>query len=103
METKHSQSERTFDIREKVLAPYRQKFSQVESGNHLKLITLEKEVQTKFYQKCGFLPCQHTAPPPELAPAYPPAVTFWQANRTVAHLGRSKRFYICINEKNVHL
>ena len=48
METKQSQSERTFDIREKGLAPYRQKISQVEGGNHLKRITLEKEVQTKF-------------------------------------------------------
>ena len=54
METKHSQSERTFDIREKVLAPYRQKISHVEVGKHLKRITLEKEVQTKFKQKCGF-------------------------------------------------
>ena len=88
METKHSQSERTFDLREKALTPYRQKILQVEGGNHLKLITLEKEPNST--KKAG-RPCQHTAPPLVLAPPYPPAVTVWRANRTVANLGRSKR------------
>ena len=53
MKTKQSQPQRTLDIQEEVLVQYRPKSCKWKGDIHLNLITLDKEVHTKFTKNAG--------------------------------------------------
>ena len=60
METKHSQSERKFDLREKASGPQWAKILQVEGNNQLKLITLDRKSKPNSTKNAGFGPATQT-------------------------------------------
>ena len=59
------------------------KYRKWEGTNHLNLITLNKEIQTKS-TKMRDRPAMYTAPRLQLDPAYPPTVPTGQAHTMVA-------------------